>query len=251
MKGKAPELDLSVIVPVKDEEKTISRLADEIGAVMRATSWSWECIWVDDGSTDNTLEELRQLNRRDNDHRFVVLRVNYGQSAALSVGFRQARGNILVTLDGDGQNDPRDIPKMMERLLEEDADMVNGWRQKRKDTIVKRISSRIANGFRNWVTDEQVRDVGCSLRVFHRRCADKVPVFKGMHRFFPTLVRLSGYTQIVEMPVRHHPREHGQTKYGINDRLWVGLIDTLAVKWMKTRMVFPEIKNSSLDEGSS
>lgn len=251
MKHDVSDLDLSIIVPVYNEEQNIARLADEIGTVMRTTSWSWECLWIDDGSTDNTLAELRQLNNRDDCHKFVVLSVNYGQSAALSVGFSQAQGKILVTLDGDGQNDPRDIPTMIERLFEDDADMVNGWRQKRRDSLVKKISSRIANGFRNWVTSERVKDVGCSLRAFRRQCADKIPVFKGMHRFLPTLARLGGCGKIVEMPVRHRPREYGLTKYGINDRLWVGLIDTLAVKWMKTRMVFPEVKQSSLDEGSS
>ena len=251
MKTNVSNLDLSIIVPVKNEEQSIDRLADEIGTVMNTTSWSWECLWIDDGSTDNTLVELRQINARNNHHQYLVLPANYGQSAALSVGFRHARGKIFVTLDGDGQNDPRDIPGMMERLIEDNADMVNGWRQKRKDPFVKRISSRIANGFRNWVTNEKVRDVGCSLRVFRHRCVDKIPVFKGMHRFLPTLARIGGYVKIVEMPVRHRPREYGLTKYGINDRLWVGLIDTLAVKWMKTRMVFPEVKHSSLDEGSS
>jgi dolichol-phosphate mannosyltransferase len=251
MKHNESDLDLSIIVPVNNEEQNIGGLAEEIGTVMRATSWSWECFWIDDGSTDNTLAELRQLNQRDNCHQFLVLPVNYGQSAALSVGFRRARGKIFVTLDGDGQNDPGDIPMMMKRLFEDDADMVIGWRQKRRDSLVKRISSRIANGFRNWVTSEQVRDVGCSLRVFRHQCADNIPVFKGMHRFFPTLARLGGCSKIVEMPVRHRPRQYGLTKYGISDRLWVGLMDTLAVRWMKTRMVFPEVKHSSLDEGSS
>lgn len=251
MKHNVPDLDVTIIVPVYNEEQNITRLADEIGTVMRATSWSWECLWIDDGSTDNSLAELQQLNSRDDNHQVFVLSVNYGQSAALAVGFAQARSKILVTLDGDGQNDPRDIPAMIERLLEDDADMVNGWRQKRMDSWVKKISSRIANGFRNWVTHEQVQDVGCSLRVFRHQCVGKIPVFKGMHRFLPTLSRLGGCTKIVEMPVRHRPREYGLTKYGIHDRLWVGLIDTLAVKWMKSRMVFPEVKHSSLDEESS
>ena len=251
MKQNVSDLDLSIIVPVYNEEQNIAKLADEIGTVMRTTSWSWECIWIDDGSTDNTLAELQQLNSRDDYHQVLVLSMNYGQSAALAVGFSQARGKILVTLDGDGQNDPRDIPAMIDRLFEDEADMVNGWRQKRMDSWVKKISSRVANGFRNWVTNEQVQDVGCSLRVFHHKCVDKIPVFKGMHRFLPTLARFGGCTKITEVPVRHRPREHGLTKYGINDRLWVGLIDTLAVKWMKTRLVFPEVKQSSIREESS
>ena len=251
MKHNVSDLDLSIIVPVYNEEQNIARLAEEIVTVMRSTSWSWECLWIDDGSSDNTLAELQQLNSRDDCYQVVVLSMNYGQSAALAVGFSRARGKILVTLDGDGQNDPRDIPAMIERLFEDEADMVNGWRQKRMDSWVKKISSRIANGFRNWLTSEKVKDVGCSLRVFHHQCVDKIPVFKGMHRFLPTLARFSGCSKIVEMPVRHRAREYGLTKYGINDRLWVGLIDTLAVKWMKTRLVFPEVKHSSLNEESS
>ncbi len=243
------DLDLSVMIPVKNEGQNIARLAKEVGTVMHATSWTWECLWVDDGSTDNTLSELEQINKKDPHHQFVVLARNYGQSAALHIGFRHARGEILVTLDGDGQNDPSDIPALVERLLEDGADMINGVRQRRRDTFVRKISSRIANGFRNWVTKEQVRDVGCSLRVFRHRCVKNIPVFKGMHRFLPTLVRMGGCPGIVEMPVNHRPRRYGQTKYGIHNRLWAGLIDTLAVRWMQTRMVYPEVRRSSLSEG--
>ena len=164
MKNNVLYPHLSIIIPVKDEEENIARLADEVGTVMRATPWSWECLWIDDGSTDNTLKELQRINKNDSHHQFIVLPFNYGQSAALSVGFSHARAEILVTLDGDGQNDPAEIPTMVKQLLDHDADMVNGWRQKRKDTWIRRASSRIANSFRNWATNEQVRDVGCSLR---------------------------------------------------------------------------------------
>jgi glycosyltransferase involved in cell wall biosynthesis len=241
---------LSIIIPVKDEEESIARLADEVGTVMRTTPWSWECLWIDDGSTDNTLQELQRINKSDSHHQFIVLPCNYGQSAALSVGFSHARAEILVTLDGDGQNDPAEIPTMVKQLLDHDADMVNGWRQKRKDNWIRRASSRIANSFRNWATNEQVRDVGCSLRALRRRCVQDIPVFKGMHRFLPTMVRMRGCTKIVEMPVHHRPRKYGLTKYGIHNRLWVGLMDTFAVRWMQARLVFPETKSSSLDGGS-
>lgn len=242
-------LDLSIIIPVNNEEQNIAELAEEVEKVMRDTSLSWECLWIDDGSTDATLYKLMQINERDNHHQFIVLSQNYGQAAALSIGFRCARGEILATLDGDGQNDPADIPAMIKKLLELDADMVNGWREKRRDSVIKKISARIANTFRNWMTNEHVRDVGCSLRVFRHRCVENIPVFKGMHRFLPTLARTSGCSKIVEMPVHHRPRKYGLTKYGIQNRLWVGIIDTLAVRWMQSRIVYPEVKSSSLDKG--
>ena len=242
------DLDLSIIIPVKNEEQNVVTLAEELEAVMGGTSWSWECLWVDDGSTDNTLTQLREMNLKDVHQQYIALSRNYGQSAALYAGFQFARGRILATLDGDGQNDPRDIPLLMGRLIDDRADMVNGWREKRKDSLLRKISSRIANGFRNWVTREQVRDVGCALRVFRHGCVENVPVFKGMHRFLPTLVRMGGCSKIVEVPVSHRPRRHGQTKYGIQNRLWVGLADTLAIRWMQGRLVFPKVETFSFNE---
>ena len=152
-------------------------------------------------------------------------------------------GDILATLDGDGQNDPADIPHLIEKLQKHDGDMVNGVRQKRYGPFVRKISSRIANNFRDWVTGDRVTDVGCSVRVFKLECVKRIPVFKGMHRFLPTLVRMQGYTHIMESPVNHRPRVRGKTKYGIQNRLWVGLTDLAAVKWMQSRLVFPETQS--------
>ncbi len=239
------DLELSIIVPVKDEEENISSLAKEVNDAMASVPYSWECIWVDDGSTDTTLSELEKMNKEDPRHRFVSLSKNYGQSAALCAGFGFARGRLLGTLDGDGQNDPRDLPMLVARLVEENVDMVNGVRQKRRDSIIRKISSKIGNGFRNWLTGESVTDVGCSLRVFKHACAKNIPSFKGMHRFLPTLIRIGGCSTIIEMPVNHRPRKFGETKYGIGNRLWVGIKDTLAVRWMQERMVFADIRYTS------
>jgi len=236
------QLDLSIIVPVKDEEENIDILADEINRAMESIGLSWECVWIDDGSTDTTAAKLKKLNENFPHHRFILFARNFGQSAALSVGFKSATGHIMATLDGDGQNDPADIPRLLEILQKHDADIVNGVRQKRNDTLVRKISSRIANNFRDWVTGDSVTDVGCSVRVFRSKCVERIPVFKGMHRFFPTLVRLQGFTRIMESPVNHRPRIRGKTKYGIQNRLWVGLADLAAVKWMQGRLVFPEVK---------
>jgi len=239
------DFELSIIIPVKDEEENITGLAKEVNVSMASVDYLWECIWVDDGSTDGTLSELEKMTKKDSRHQFVSLSKNYGQSAALYTGFDSAKGRLLATLDGDGQNDPKDLPKLVARLVEEDVDMINGIRQKRKDSFIRKISSRIGNGFRNWLTGENITDVGCSLRVFKRTYAENIPSFKGMHRFLPTLIRIGGGSSIIEMPVNHRPRKYGETKYGIGNRLWVGVMDTLVVRWMQSRMVFANIKYTS------
>jgi glycosyltransferase involved in cell wall biosynthesis len=184
---------------------------------------------------------LKRFAEDDPRQRWVDLDRNYGQSAAMSAGFGAASGEVFATLDGDGQNDPADLPMLIGRLLEGGVDMVNGVRRKRRDSIIRKISSRVANRFRNWLTHESVTDVGCSIRAFRRECVRGIPVFKGMHRFFPTLVRMQGFA-ITEVSVNHRPRTKGVTKYGIHDRLWVGIWDTMAVRWMLARMVFPKVR---------
>lgn len=239
--------ELSIIIPVMNEEDNIEVLSAEITEIMSATVWHWESIWIDDFSSDGTRNKLIELNRRDARHRFVFHDCNYGQAAALATGFQNAKADILVTLDGDGQNDPAAIPSMIRKLLDENADMINGWRRQRRDNFIRRVSSGIANGFRNFLTGENIKDVGCALRVFRKECIKNVPVFKGMHRFLPTLIRIAGCRKIFEMPVNHRSRRRGKTKYGINNRLWVGIIDTLAVCWMRKRMVFPKTSKKSSD----
>ncbi len=236
-------LQVSIIIPVKDEVGSIPILAEEIEQVMERQPWSYECIWIDDGSTDGSFAALMKLAQSKKQHRVIQFAQNFGQSAAMAAGFRMASGEVLVTLDSDLQNDPRDIPLLLKKVFDGEADMVNGRRRKRRDNWIRKISSRIANGFRNWLTHSQVSDVGCSLRAFRRECVQKVPVFKGMHRFLPTLVELYGY-KITETPVRHRERRLGRTKYGINNRLWVGLADTFAVRWMQRRLVNPAIRQT-------
>ena len=245
-KESMPDLNLNIIIPLKNEARNVVLLRDEIDAVMDVQPYRWECIWVDDGSTDSTLEEIRRFNQQDARHQYVALARNYGQSAALYTGFCHARGNVLATLDGDGQNNPADLPRMLERLLFENCDMVNGVRCQRQDRMIRRISSRIANGFRNWLTHEQVTDVGCSLRVFRRACIEKLVPFDGFHRFLPTLCRIGGCSTIIEMSVDHRPRRYGRTSYGISNRLWIGILDTLAVRWLQHRMISPRVKTTSL-----
>lgn len=239
-------LELSVIVPVKNEMESIPDLACEIETAMGTMDSTWECLWVDDGSTDRTLAVLENLHKRDSHHHYISLSQNFGQSAAFATGFIHSRGKLLITMDGDGQNDPADIPHLTGKLHETGCDMVQGWRKTREDSLVRKISSRIGNGYRNKLTRDSIRDVGCSLRVMKRQCVENLIAFKGMHRFLPTLVRINGFENIIEMPVNHRPRLKGQTKYGIGNRMFVGIKDTFAVRWMAEQLTRPTIRATSI-----
>ena len=223
---------LSVVVPVFDEEDSLEPLHRELDAALSHLPGGLEILLVDDGSRDGSREVMRRLARKDPRVRPIALDGNHKQSAALAAGFELARGEIIVTLDADLQNDPADIPRMIEHLAE--ADVVNGVRQDRQDGWVRRMSSRIANGFRNRMTGESVTDVGCTLRVMRAEHARRVKMFRGMHRFLPTLLRLEG-ARIMEVPVAHRPRRYGASKYGIGNRLFVGLVDVFVVRWMQRR----------------
>ena len=228
---------LSVVIPLKDEEGSVPLLAAEIENALDVAGIVWEALWIDDGSRDGSLEQLRKLaRRRPAAHRWVQLAGNHGQSGALALGFRLASAPVIATLDADLQNDPADIPRLYALLHESGAGLVNGVRTHRNDSWIRRFSSRLANGFRNWITHEQVTDVGCSLRVFRAEPARGVPPFRGMHRFFPTLMRLRGVA-VCEVPVNHRQRQLGETKYGISNRLWVGILDTFGVWWLQRRWV--------------
>jgi len=177
---------------------------------------------------------MRELAAEDPRVRVGALDGNHGQSAALDAGFRRARGEVLATLDADLQNDPADLPRLLTAL--DRADVVNGVRQGRLDGWVRRVSSRIANRFRNWATGDAVTDVGCSLRVMRAEYVRRVKLFRGLHRFLPTLLRMEG-ARVTELPVSHRPRVHGRSKYGIGNRLFAGLHDVFAVRWMQSRVL--------------
>ncbi len=229
-----PGPDLSVIVPVFDEADSIPVLAGEIERALDGAGLRWECVWVDDGSRDDTPRRLAELRARRADHHVVRLERNSGQSAAWLAGFDAARGRLVATIDGDLQNDPADLPRLVEVLEREGVDMVNGVRARRNDPWTRRVASRIANGFRNRMTGVHVTDVGCSLRVVRREYLQRLPAFRGMHRFLPVFVALEGGT-MTECPVTHRPRRYGTSAYGIGNRLWVGLYDTFGVMWYQRR----------------
>jgi dolichol-phosphate mannosyltransferase len=226
--------EISVVIPVYNEEESLPLLAVEVQGALQATGRLYETIFVDDGSTDGSPELLKQLAREDSTVRVIRQRRNSGQSAALEAGFRFARGEIIITLDADLQNDPADIPRLLERI---DAyDVVCGVRANRRDTWVRRVSSRIANGIRNRATHDSVTDVGCTLRACRAEYVKRLPMFTGMHRFLPTLMKMEG-ARVAEVPVHHRPRLHGQPKYNIRNRIWRALVDLFAVRWMQKRWI--------------
>ena len=228
-----------MVIPAFDEADNLEPLHRELDAALARVEGTAEIVFVDDGSRDASLEVMRGLARKDPRVRVVVLDGNHGQSAALEAGFRAARGELVATLDADLQNDPADLPRLLACL--DRADVVNGVRQQRRDSRVRLLSSRIANGFRNWATGESVTDVGCSLRVMRASYLRRVKMFRGMHRFLPTLLRMEG-ARVMEVPVGHRPRLRGQSKYGIGNRLWSGLRDVFAVRWMQSRTLRYRVK---------
>jgi len=225
-------VDVSVVIPAYNEEESVGSCVDEVAAVMDGLGRPYEIIVIDDGSTDATFSVLAE--KRQVVASLVVLQLdtNHGQTAAFDAGFRAARGAAIVTLDADLQNDPADIPLLLSHLVE--FDVVCGYRRERHDSAVRRASSRIANWVRNKLTQESIRDVGCSLRVMRAECVAGLKLYDGMHRFLPTLLRLDGWT-VTEVAVNHRPRQWGTAKYGIGNRLFRGLRDLMAVRWMRSR----------------
>lgn len=244
MASETEKMDISVVIPVKDEEDNIVSLALELGTVMEREFSDWECIWVDDGSSDGTLGLLEKLSAQNPRHRFISFERNAGQSAALWAGLAEARAPIIATIDGDGQNDPADIPALFRKVQSEGADMANGYRANRQDNFKRKISSLIGNGVRTWLTGKSVRDVGCSTRVFRRQCLESAPRFAGMHRFLPTLAAMQGF-KLTETAVNHRPRVKGLSKYSVKNRLWVSLLDLFGVMWLKKRAFSFKIKAKS------
>jgi glycosyltransferase involved in cell wall biosynthesis len=229
-RGSVGSRPLSIVIPVYNEAENIEPLLERLSAALTPWPGDVEFVFVDDGSTDGTLEILRQAQKTDNRIRIAHFRRNHGQTAAMAAGFRLAQGEAVVTLDGDLQNDPAEIPRLVEMLGEWDC--VCGVRTRRQDSLWKRISSRIGNGFRNWATGDSIVDTGCTLKAFRRECLDRLELYKGMHRFLPTLLKMRGF-RVTQVPVSHHPRLRGETKYGTWGRLTKGLADVWAVRWMK------------------
>jgi len=237
--GESRNVELSVVVPVYNEEANLPILIPKLLEVFDRLGFLYEMIFVDDGSSDGSRRLLKEMASQVPSLRWVGLKQNRGLSTALLAGMREAQGRIIVTLDSDLQNDPEDIPRLLNYL--DRYDMATGWRQKREDPWLKRIASRIANSVRNRLSGERINDSACTLRVFKRECLQDIPIFNGMHRFMSTLVKMRGY-RIIEVPVTHHPRKYGESKYNIRNRMWRSFVDLLAVRWMKGRHIQYDIE---------
>jgi len=227
---------VSVVVPVFNEEENVSILQSELRAAL--SGLDYEIVFVDDGSTDRSAEKIETAPNI----RILRFERNTGQSAALYAGIRAARGETIVMIDGDLQNDPADIPRLLEQISR-GADLVCSYRAKRKDTITKRTTSRIANFVRSRFTKDHERDTGCTLKAMRRECADALVPFKGVHRFIPALIRGAGY-RLVEIPVNHRPRRFGQTNYGFGSRALRATVDMFGVRWLLSRRFNYKIRDS-------
>ena len=218
---------LSVVVPLYNEEDNVVEMQQQIDAALAGRDY--ELVLVDDGSKDQTLVRIQPGPRV----RVIVLEKNSGQSAAMHAGIHGAKGDVIITLDGDLQNDPADIPVMIAKL-DEGFDLVCGYRAKRKDTPFKRLQSRIANFVRSRFVGDHVRDTGCTLKVMRRDCREALLLFNGMHRFIPALIRNMGW-RVTEVPVNHRPRIHGVSKYGFGNRALRATMDMFGVRWLNSR----------------
>ncbi len=232
---------LSVVVPVKNEAENVEPLIREINIALSGLA-DFEIVYVDDGSSDATLTELKRLAGKMPQLKVVRHRESCGQSTAITSGVQAARFAWIATLDGDGQNDPADIPALLSRLRsarpEENLHMLAGWRANRRDTWLRRVSSKVANGVRSSLLHDATPDTGCGLKVFSRETFLRLPYFDHMHRFMPALVQRYG-GRVESVVVNHRPRERGTSKYGVNNRLWVGIVDLFGVMWLIRRAKRP------------
>ena len=226
--------EISVVVPLFNEEESIAILQTELSAALKGLNY--EIIFVDDGSIDRTAERIETAPNI----RLIRFEKNSGQSAAIYAGLAATRGETVVIIDGDLQNDPADIPKLLAEIAR-GADLVCGYRVRRRDTLAKRATSRIANAVRSRYTKDGVRDTGCTLKAMRRECVSTLAPFKGMHRFIPALVKATGY-RLVEVPVNHRPRRFGQSKYGLGNRALRATIDMFGVRWLLSRRLNYKIR---------
>ncbi|NGX55477.1 MAG: Undecaprenyl-phosphate 4-deoxy-4-formamido-L-arabinose transferase [Chlamydiae bacterium] len=234
-------IDYSVIIPLKDEEENIEELIEELEPVMQGLGpdHPWELICVDDGSTDRTLLILQELCKIKPYLRVLAFTQNFGQSSGFAAGFQAARGRYLITLDGDRQNDPADIPKLTAAIAEND--LVVGWRVNRRDPFEKKIISKISNTIRRYCCHDGIHDTGCSLKVYRKEALEKIKMYHGMHRFLPALFKIEGL-RVKEIPVRHRERAKGKTKYHLLNRSLGPILDMFVVRWMRRRHLKHQIR---------
>ena len=220
---------ISVVIPVRNEERSIALLYDELRATLDGLGATWETVFVDDGSTDGSFAALTRLHAEQTNVRVVRLRRNFGKAAALSAGFAHVRGDIVVTIDGDLQDDPNEIPKLLAKL-DEGFDLVSGWKSRRRDPWRRRFASKIFNRMTGWLTGVHLHDVNCGLKAYRVEVVHGLRIYGELHRFIPVLAHHRGF-RIAELPVNHRPREHGRSHYGL-ERYLRGFLDLLSVSFM-------------------
>lgn len=223
---------ISVIAPVYNEKDNITRFIEKVEESLKKEFSSYEIILIDDGSTDGSREILDKEATKNGHVKVYHFTKNNGQTAALAAGFKVATGNLVVTMDSDLQTTPEDIYTLLPYL--ENYDMVNGKRETREDGFKRKLSSLVGNGVRNFITKDNIQDTGCPLKLFKKEVVDSFYLYEGMHRFLPTLAKINGF-KVIEVPVRHYDREFGTSKYGVWNRIFKGLKDAFAVRWMKQR----------------
>lgn len=226
-----PRPHVSVVIPVFNEEESLPELYEELCRALRPQSWSCEMIFVDDGSTDNSLNLLRNFAKTDADIIIIKFVRNYGQTAAIDAGFKQAMGDIVVPIDADLQNDPKDIPRLVQRLEQEDVDVVSGYRQKRRDNFLqKTLPSRIANHIISRLTGVKLHDYGCTLKAYRKTVLDRINLYGEMHRYIPAYIKWAGGT-VIEEPVNHRPRKYGRSKYTLKKAVRV-ILDLMTLRFI-------------------
>jgi glycosyltransferase involved in cell wall biosynthesis len=220
---------ISVVVPVHNEERSIGLLHEELQAALDPLGEEWEAVYVDDGSTDESFSALTRLHARENNVRVVRLRRNLGKAAALAAGFAQAAGERVITIDGDLQDDPSEIPQLLAKL-EEGFDVVSGWKTRRRDPLSRRLPSKLFNWVAGWMSGLRLHDMNCGLKAYRAEVVHNLVLYGELHRFIPVLAHEQGY-RVAELPVNHRPREHGRSRYGM-ERYLRGFLDLLTVSFM-------------------
>jgi glycosyltransferase involved in cell wall biosynthesis len=228
---------ISIIIPAYNEEENIDPVYREITSVLAGTGHPYEIIFIDDGSTDHTFQKMTSMQMKNNCVRIIKFRKNFGQSAALQAGFDYASGTIIITMDADLQNDPHDIPALIEKMEHEDLDVVCGWRYNRKDPVFKKIFSKIANSLRKFLTRETIHDSGCTLRSYRKECIDDIELYGELHRYIPALLQWKGY-RVGELKVNHRERTYGSSKYSWK-RLTKGFLDLIVIVFWQKYSVRP------------
>jgi dolichol-phosphate mannosyltransferase len=242
-----PPPEITVVVPCYNELDNLVPLIDELRGVLDPLGRTYEILYVDDCSKDGTTDRLISLCKEYACLRVVRHKSNFGESAGELTGFECARGSIIITIDADLQNDPADIPEMLRRL--ESADAICGVRRKREDSLSKKISSRVANKVRHWLLNDDIHDAGCTYRALRRDALNELPRFRALHRFLPSILKWHGY-RVEEMLVNHRPRTKGLSKYGVGNRLWVGIYDIFGMRWYRKRFLPPNRRDTKFGAGN-